>query len=65
MHQRFGSPLLVAETNAAWAGLLAERGAGDDRNRAREMADAALAAASAGGYGYIERDASTVLERLS
>jgi hypothetical protein len=28
------------------------------------MAEQALTAASAGGYGYIERDARAVLERL-
>ena len=59
------SPLLVAHTNAAWSGLLEERGTLDDHERARAMATDALTAATAGGYGYIERDARDVLERLS
>ena len=64
MHERVQSPLLVAYTQAAWADLLAERGTGDDRERAREMAELALAAATAGGYGQVERDARAVLDRL-
>jgi hypothetical protein len=62
--ERFGSPLLVAYTQAAWAAVLAERDTGDDRERARPMADAALAAATTGGYGYIEADARSVLAKL-
>ena len=65
MHQRFESQLLVAQTNAAWAGLLADRGTGDDRERARAMATDTLTATTSGGYGYIERDARRVLGRLS
>ncbi len=65
MHERFESPVLIAQTNVAWAGLLAERGTGDDHDRARTMATDALTAATAGGYGYIERDARDVLDRLS
>lgn len=64
MHERVQSPLLVACTQAAWADLLAERGTGDDQIRARAMAEQALTAGIAGGYGYIERDARTVLDRL-
>jgi tetratricopeptide (TPR) repeat protein len=64
LHERLHSPLLIAYTNAAWAALLADRNEGDDRARAREMAEHALAAATAGGYGYIERDARAVLEQL-
>ena len=65
LHQRFESPLLVAQTNAAWAGLLADRGTGNDHERARAMATDALTAATSGGYGYIERDARSVLERIT
>ena len=57
------SPLLVAYTDAAWAELLVDRAEGDDLVRARAMAERALAAATAGGYGYIERDAAAVLTR--
>ncbi len=62
---RLEAPLLIAETRAAWAALLADRNEGDDHDRARTMAQAALDAATAGGYGYAEADARAVLERLS
>jgi tetratricopeptide (TPR) repeat protein len=64
LHDRVGSPILAAYTQAAWAALLADRNQNDDHARAREMATAALDAAVAGGYGYIETDARAVLERL-
>jgi hypothetical protein len=64
LHERVRSPILVAHTHAAWAALLPDRDQGDDRTRAREMAEHALAAATAGGYGYAERDAHAVLEQL-
>jgi tetratricopeptide (TPR) repeat protein len=64
LHQRLGSPLLIAYTNAAWAALLADRGKGEDEARARELAEQALTAATTGGYGYIERDSRAVLEQL-
>jgi class 3 adenylate cyclase len=64
LHERFGSQLFVVHTKAAWAALLADRNRGDDRDRAIAMAEAALTAAIAGGYGYVESDARTVLERL-
>ena len=65
LHQRVRSPILVAHTQAAWAALLADRHQGDDHDRASEMAQAALAAGTAGGYGYVEADARAVLERLA
>lgn len=65
IHHRFESPLLIAHTNAAWAALLADRSIGNDLDRARAMATDAVAAASAGGYGYTESDARKVLARLS
>ena len=65
IHQRMESPLLVAHTQAAWAALLADRNRDDDRARARDMAEHALATATTGGYGYIERDARAVLEQLA
>jgi class 3 adenylate cyclase/tetratricopeptide (TPR) repeat protein len=65
LHQRARSPLLVAYTHAAYAALLVDRGRHDDTERARAMAQAALDAATAGGYGYIEADARAVLSRLS
>jgi tetratricopeptide (TPR) repeat protein len=65
LHERVRSPILVAYTHAAWAEMLADRNQGDDHARARTMARAALDAAVAGGYGYIETDASAVLDRLA
>jgi class 3 adenylate cyclase len=65
LHERLRSPVLVAYTQAAWAALLADRNQDDDRTRARSMAQAALNAAVAGGYGYVETDARAVLDRLS
>jgi hypothetical protein len=64
LHERLRSALLVARTQAAWAALLAGRDRADDRTRARDMAQRALATATAGGYGYVERDARAVLEQL-
>jgi hypothetical protein len=65
LHQRVRSAVLIARTCASWASLLADRNQGDDHDRARMMARAALDAATAGGYGYIETDARAVLDRLS
>jgi class 3 adenylate cyclase/tetratricopeptide (TPR) repeat protein/DNA polymerase III delta prime subunit len=64
VHERLGSGMFVAHTQAAWAALLADRDRGDDRERAVAMAEAALATARAGGYGNVERTARSVLERL-
>ena len=65
IHEQLGSNLYIAHTQAAWAALLADRNRGDDHDRAIAMSEAALAAATAGGYGYVERDARSVLERLA
>lgn len=66
LHERVGSPLLVAYTDAERASLLADRGKGNDDLRARPMAQRALsAAATTGGRGPVERDALAVLGRLA
>lgn len=62
--ERLGSPLLGTYVDAAWSAVLADRGRREDVDRARTMAERALAAATAGGYGCIERDAAAVLHRL-
>jgi tetratricopeptide (TPR) repeat protein len=64
LHQQVRSPILVAYTHAAWAALLTDRNQGDDHTRARTMAQTALDAATAGGYGLVEADARALLERL-
>jgi hypothetical protein len=61
LHERVRSPILVASTQVAWA-VLADRNQGDDYTRAHAMAQAALSAAVAGGYGYIEADTRAVLD---
>lgn len=62
--ERLESRLYVAHTQAAWAALLVERDEGDDRERARAMAEDALASAVAGGLVAVARDARNVLARL-
>ena len=64
LHEQLECPLLIAYTHAAWAALLADRAQGDDREQARTMAEQALTLATANGYGCIEADARTVLDRL-
>jgi tetratricopeptide (TPR) repeat protein len=65
LHEGIRSPLYVSTTQAAWAGLLVDRDAGDDAVRARSMAEEARSTASERGYRNVERDASAVLARLT
>ncbi len=64
LHEALDARFFVALTQAAWAELLADRDQAGDAARARELADAALPVAREHGYGYVERDASSLLERL-
>ena len=64
IHRRMESPLLVAYSDVGLAALLAGRGRPGDAERARDLAEQVLSVATPGGYGYIERDAREVLERL-
>jgi class 3 adenylate cyclase/tetratricopeptide (TPR) repeat protein len=64
IEEQLEAPMLVAETKAAWALLLADRHQVDDHARARELATAALEVATAGGYGDAEADARAALERI-
>ena len=64
LHERIESRFFIALTQTAWAALLADRNQPGDAQRARLLLEAALPVATAGGYGYIERDARTVLERI-
>jgi hypothetical protein len=64
LHEHMGSPILTAETQAAWATLLADRGRGDDHDRARALAQDAADAAARGGWGSIEAEAREVLQQL-
>jgi len=63
VHDGLDSPLLRAYNDTAWAALLADRRRGDDVDRARHLAERALAASTAGGFGYLEADARRVLAR--
>jgi DNA-binding SARP family transcriptional activator/tetratricopeptide (TPR) repeat protein len=63
-HEAMEAPFFVAMTQASWAGLLADRGQAGDGQRARALASTALPVAQARGYGYVERDARSVLERI-
>jgi tetratricopeptide (TPR) repeat protein len=65
IHERLESPVFIAHTQAAWAAMLADRGIGDDHDRAVEMAEHASAAAVAGGFGYVATDAAAVLQQLT
>jgi class 3 adenylate cyclase/tetratricopeptide (TPR) repeat protein len=65
IHEQLESPVLVAMTEAAWAALLVDRAEGTDVDDARTLAQRALATAERGGYGYVRRDAQTVLEQLA
>ena len=65
LHRRLRSPVLVAQTRAAWATLLADRCGDGDRAHAVELAQAAHAAAVEGGYGRVAAEARAVLDRLA
>lgn len=60
INERMEAPFFIALTKVAWARMLAERGAGDDLDRARAMATDALALAVEGGYGAVERQAAAL-----
>jgi tetratricopeptide (TPR) repeat protein len=64
MHETMKAPFFVALTQAAWADLLTDRNQPGDAQRAQALVDAALPVASERGYGHVERDARSVLERI-
>ncbi len=63
-HEGLRAPYFVALTQVAWAVLLSDRNLPGDGQRARTLIDAALPVATERGYGYVERDARELLERL-
>ena len=63
-HEAMEAPFFVAMTQTAWAGLLADRDQAGDAQRARALAGAALPVATERGYGYVEHDARSLLERI-
>ena len=64
LHEAMEAPFFVAMTQTAWADLLADRDQPGDGQRARALAEAALPVAHERGYGYVERDARSLLERI-
>ncbi len=64
LHETMQAPFFVALTQAAWAGLLADRDQVGDRDRARALVADALPVALERGYGYVERDARSVVVRI-
>ena len=58
------APFFVALTQTAWAELLTDRDRPGDSRRARALVEAALPVAKERGYGLVEHDARTVLERI-
>ena len=63
-HEGMEAPFFVACTQIAWAALLIDRNQPSDGQRARTLIEAALPIATKGGYGYVERDARDLLERI-
>lgn len=65
VHARLRAPQFVARTQVRWSQALVDRGRDGDRPRAIELAERARAAsADRSGWGWIERDAGEVLDRL-
>jgi DNA-binding SARP family transcriptional activator/tetratricopeptide (TPR) repeat protein len=63
LHEALHAPFFIALTQAAWAALLVDRNKAGDSERARALAETAFAVASERGYGYVARDAQSVLNR--
>jgi DNA-binding SARP family transcriptional activator/predicted ATPase len=63
LHEALRAPFFIALTQAAWAALLVDRNKAGDSERARALAETALAVATERGYGYVARDARAVLNR--
>jgi hypothetical protein len=64
LHEAMEAPFFIAFTQTASADLLADRNQRGDVQRARALAGAALPVATERGYGYVERDARSVLSRI-
>lgn len=65
IHERMRAPFHTAYSQTALADVLSRRGAPADRDRASTLASAALDVARSRSYGYIIRDATAVLNRLT
>ena len=58
------APFFVALTQTAWAELLVDRDQPGDADRARALAERRPTRRPSASYGYVERDARSVLERI-
>ncbi len=65
INERMEAPFFIALTKVAWARMLAERGEGDDVDRAQAMAADALSLAVEGGFGALERQAAALNGRAA
>jgi class 3 adenylate cyclase/tetratricopeptide (TPR) repeat protein len=61
---RAGAKFLGAKTDLGWAGMLIERAAPGDAQRARDLLDAAHSLAAANGYARLQRQAADALREL-
>ena len=61
---RMGTVFPTTRTDLWWGGMLVERGAHDDADRARDFLTRARATATAQGYAKVERSAGYALRRL-
>ena len=62
--ERAGAKFFAARTDLIWGRMLVERDAPGDNEQARVHFERALAAATANGYGTIERRAAVAIETL-
>ncbi len=62
--ERAGAKFFAAQTHLLWGKMLAGRGAPGDAERARDLLAKARTAATANGYGSVERRAAASLQRL-
>ena len=62
--RRMRAKFFIAQTELRWGQMLSERRSPGDLDRARTLLSSALAAASAYGYGTLQRRAAAGLEQL-
>ena len=63
--ERAGAKFLAAKTDLGWAGMLIERDAPGDAERARDLLGEAHTVAAANGYARLQRQAADALRQLA
>jgi tetratricopeptide (TPR) repeat protein len=63
-HEHMRAPYFIALTQTAWAAVLSDRDQTGDPDQAQRLIDAALPVATDRGYGYVERNARELIERM-